>query len=407
LLRTLLLALTCAVLLAAELSTASFRHHYITRSFPGRNVGLGSSAAFDIDKDGDIDFLVYNRGDGKLYWFEQRGKDDWVQHVAGEFVKSQLGAAAFDVDRDGWVDLVIGGYWFRNPGDPRNKPFERYRYDSRIAREIHDIVFADMDGDGKQDVVVSGDGDGCFWYSIPDQPAQEADWPRTQITLNVRTDRDRIHSGFYPAGIGDLDGDGDPDVYLTDRWLENRNRGAEWSEHRIAFGRKGPWGVSARSWIVDLDGDGDNDIVVADSDGQNSGLAWLDNNGKKPPYFSARYFANRAPGTRGSFHSLRMADFDGDGDLDILAIEQEDPAIPPVGATPRWLLFENLSEGRTVRFEERVIFEGRLGGHDAMVVDVDGDGDLDIVSKIWAVWSGNANGGKAHADWMENLLKSK
>ena len=404
--RILLALCACAVLLAAELSTAAFRHHHIFNSLPGKNVGIGSSAAADFDKDGDIDFACYNRGDGKLYWFEQQPKGEWVQHAAGEFVKSQLGAAALDVDGDGWTDLLVGGYWFRNPGDPRTKPFERFQYDSRIVREIHDIVLADMDGDGKQDIVVSGDGDGCFWYSIPDKPARDGDWPRTTITLSVRTDRDRIHSGFNPGGVGDLDGDGDNDVYLTDRWVENRGQGKEWAERRVPFGRKGTWGVSGRSWIADLDGDGDNDIVVADSDGQNSGVAWLENDGRKPPNFRTHYLANRASGTRGSFHSLRMADFDGDGDLDILVIEQEDPTILPLGATPRWYIWENQTVGRNVRFEERVIFDGRLGGHDAFVVDMDGDGDLDIVSKIWSVWPGNANGGKVHADWLENLAKS-
>jgi hypothetical protein len=126
----------------AEISSALFRHHFITRELPGRNVGMGASALADFDRDGDLDFAMYNRGDGKLYWFEQRGKDDWARHEAGEFRISQLGCASLDVDRDGWMDIVIGGYWFRNTGKPRTGPFERYTYDSTIRREIHDIVTA-------------------------------------------------------------------------------------------------------------------------------------------------------------------------------------------------------------------------------------------------------------------------
>jgi hypothetical protein len=156
---------------------------------------------------------------------------------------------------------------------------------------------------------------------------------------------------------------------------------------------------------VDLDGDGDNDIVVTDSDGQNSGLAWLENNGKTPPGFIARYLGNKAPGTRGSFHSLRLADFDGDGDQDILVIEQEDPSILPLGAAPRWYIFDNLSQGGAPHFDERVILDSRLGGHDAWVGDVGGDGDIDIVSKIWRVWTGNGNNGRVHVDWLENLSR--
>jgi hypothetical protein len=157
--------------------------------------------------------------------------------------------------------------------------------------------------------------------------------------------------------------------------------------------------------IVDLDGDGDNDIVAADSDGQGSGVAWLESNGKTPPQFRVHYMANKAPGTRGSFHSLRVADFDGDGDPDILVIEQEDPTILPVGATPRWYVFENVGRRGAMRFEERVILDNRLGGHDAWVGDVDGDGDVDIVSKIWRVWPESGNGGHVHVDWLENLIR--
>jgi hypothetical protein len=52
-----------------------------------------------------------------------------------------------------------------------------------------------------------------------------------------------------------------------------------------------------------------------------------------------------------------------------------------------------------------VILDQRLGGHDAWIGDIDGDGDIDIAAKIWSVWSGNSNGGRVHVDWMENLTQ--
>jgi hypothetical protein len=388
-----------------DISSAMFRHHSIAREMPGKNIGFGSSALADFDKDGDLDFAAYNRGDGILYWFEQRAKDNWVRRPAGKFEIAQLGCVALDVDRDGWTDIVIGGYWFRNPGDPRSREFPRYTYDSTIMREIHDLVVADMNGDGRDDIVALGDGDGCFWYAIPNEPARNSDWPRTLITFAVRDDRVDIHAGINPNGVGDLDGDGDRDVMATDRWYENTASGRRWIEHRLLFGKIGPWGLSSRSWITDLDRDGDNDVVVVDCDGQNSGLAWIENRDGKMRSHSVHWLANRAPGTRGSYHSLRLADFDKDGDEDILVVEQEDPQILPQGATPRWFVWENQSTGPEIRFTEQVILDGRLGGHDVLVGDVDGDGDLDIASKIWSVWEGNANGGKVHVDWLENLIR--
>ena len=41
----------------------------------------------------------------------------------------------------------------------------------------------------------------------------------------------------------------------------------------------------------------------------------------------------------------------------------------------------------------------------SLTADVDGDGDLDILSKIWNVWSENANGGTEHVDVLENTLR--
>jgi hypothetical protein len=392
-------AALCAAAALADIGASSFRHRFIADDLPG-NVGLGASVLADLDRDGDLDFAVVNRGDKQFYWFEQVSRSEWKRHLIGELPLAQLGGTAMDVDGDGWIDLVVGGYWFRNSGKPKETGFTRFQYDSRIRTEIHDIVTADMDGDGRPDIVAMGDREGCFWYSRPKDPLQNADWLRMTITLDVLDDRVDIHSGFYPAGVGDLDQDGDADVFLADRWMENNGDGTKWTARRVHFGRRGPWGFSARSVIVDLDGDGDNDIVVTDSDGQNSGLAWLENNGRTPPSFTTRYIANLAPGTRGSFHALRVADFDGDGDPDIFTAEQEDPSILPVGAGPRWFIFENLGGGR---FEERVILDRNLGGHDAWVGDVDGDGDIDIVSKIWRVWPGNGNRGRVHIDWLENL----
>ena len=352
-----LLIALCPAVVRAEITAASFRHHFIAREMPGTNVGAGASALADLDRDGDLDFAVLNRGDKIFYWFEQKSRSEWARHTIGEVPIAQLGCVPVDVDGDGWTDLAIGGYWFRNTGKPATDGFQRFRYDGAIRSEIHDIVAADIDRDGRLDLVAMGDQEGCFWYTIPKDPARDSEWPKVQITADVLNDRVDIHSGFYPAGIGDLDGDGDPDVFLADRWMENRSGGKEWTPHRVFFGKRGPWGFSTRSVILDLDGDGDNDIIAADSDGQNSAVAWLENNGRKPPQFTTRYLANRAPGTRGSFHSLRVADFDGDGDADILVVEQEDPSILPQGAAPRWYVFENVSRPGAIRFEERVILD--------------------------------------------------
>ncbi len=398
--------LTIHLALRAQTKEGMFRHHYISRDLPGdAKWGYGNPALADFDKDGDLDFTVSIR-DGNIYWFEYRGPEDWVQHILGTLPGGCLGSVSMDVDRDGWMDLVIGGVWFRNTGNPRVKRFERFVYDSSVDKynAVHDIVAADIDGDGKNDIVTMGEREGCNWYSIPDNPARDADWQKAEITMSVLVSQDQIHAGFFPGGVGDLDGDGDADVVLPDRWYQNKNAGREWVKHFLPFGKRGLYGISSRSVIIDIDNDGDNDIVMTDTDQDGSMVAVLESNGKTPPYFTRRHLLLKAPGIRGSLHSLQVADFDNDGDMDILTGEQEDPDIFPIGATPRCYIFENV-DGTGKKFEERVIVDSRLGFHDILIGDVDGDGDIDFCSKIWNRWLENANGGLEHVDYYENLHK--
>jgi hypothetical protein len=397
-----LLFAAAALSAAATAEAPRFRHHFIAQTMPDeKSPGLGSSVLADFDKDGDLDFAVLVRN-GPLLLFENRGREAWAQHTIGEAAVVQLGSTALDVDRDGWIDIVIGGYWYRNPGKPAGAPFARYSYDSRIRTEIHDIAAADVNGDGRTDLIVLGDREGCFWYDIPKEPARDGDWPRTLITDAVLNDKDDIHGGLAPNGVGDLDGDGDPDVFLTDRWMRNDGQGARWTAQPVKFGKRGPWGLSSRAWIIDLDRDGDNDIVVMGSDQKESDAGWLENRDGEFRFHALPITAE--PRGRGSFHSLAVADFDGDGDPDIATAEQEDPSILPPGATPRFFLWINL-DGKGRRWQEHVILDAKTGGHDLKSGDIDGDGDIDIASKIWRRWPESGNEGRPHVDWLENLSK--
>ena len=84
------------------------------------------------------------------------------------------------------------------------------------AAGAHDILVADIDRDGKPDVVMMGDErtklNSLCWYSIPADPRQP--WTRHLIGPPV-------HGAITPAGVADLDGDGDLDVIRADTWFEN------------------------------------------------------------------------------------------------------------------------------------------------------------------------------------------
>ncbi len=385
----------------SQIDSNMFEHHFVVRDLPGAaDWGYGCPAMADFDKDGDLDYAF--SGSEGYYWFENQDEESWLMHKIGTMDIRQLGATTFDVDNDGWTDIIIGGFWFRNTVKSDPEMFEKYEFDDRIKSNIHDLVMSDIDDDGASELVLMGEREGVAWYEIPVDPKQDVNWVKAIITNDPLVKNDHIHSGFFPNGINDLDGDGDMDIVLPDRWLENRDRGKNWFKHQLPFGKRGPFGLSARSWIIDIDKDGDNDIVMTDSDQQASRAAWLENHGDFPATFTAHFLPMTAPGIRGSFHTLFVGDFDNDGDDDILTCDQEDDTLPPEGAFPRWYIWENVSTDINIKFIERVIVNNKLGGHDALVGDIDGDGDLDIYSKVWNLWQGSANDGTEHGDFFEN-----
>jgi hypothetical protein len=162
-----------------------------------------------------------------------------------------------------------------------------------------------------------------------------------------------------------------------------------------------PFAVNAtRTRPVDLNRDGRLDVVITDNENADPRIGWLEAPvDPKDGMWTLHELKKEGQSVRGAFHSLHVGDFDGDGDADIFSVEMEHIA---GDAPPRWFIWEN-ADGRGGDFRERVILDANLGGHEAVAGDVDGDGDLDISSKLWQPKRTNANGGRNHVDFLENL----
>lgn len=366
-----------------------FKHHAGDREIGGD--AMGQTALVDLDRDGDLDFITGQRA-GPILWYEYQSADRWIKHTLGEDSPSDVGGAALDVDQDGWVDFVAGGVWYRNPGNPREAGFARHTFDQNL-NAVHDLIVGDLDGDGRPDVVTMSDRNDLRWYAIPGHPAKP--WQATRIG-------NPVHAGI---SIGDLDADGDLDLVRSNVWLENRDHGQQWTEHKMTE----PWGSDSQPWEInatqtrtaDINRDGRLDVVITDGENRDARIAWLEAPADpKTGRWITHYLPKGDRAARGAYHSLAVDDFDGDGDPDIFTVEMEAVA---GDRPPRWFVWEN-SDGQGT-FVERVILDANLGGHEAVVGDVDGDGDPDICSKLWRAARGNANSGKNHFDYLENLTR--
>lgn len=328
---------------------------------------LGQTALVDIDQDGDLDWVVGQSG--TLSWFEYRGPDDWLRHDLGQGARTDVGGTAFDVDGDGWVDVVTGTGWYRNPRNPRRRAFTFF---PTGAISSHDNVAADIDGDGRLDVVAcSNDRQHVrlAWYSIPADPRK----PWTEHVIG-----EGIHGGVDPAGVGDLDGDGDADVVRGDVWFENLDgKGTRWQSHATLVpdggSRVGPFGLCLKTWLIDLDQDGDLDVIQAEADFPDCRVFWFENLGRAASW---RFHLISRDSTGQDFHSLAVADFDNDGDPDVFS--GGGPLSQRLHASFIW---ENL-DGKGGAWREHLLLSGERC-HEARAADVDGDGDIDICTKPW------------------------
>jgi hypothetical protein len=325
---------------------------------------LGQSSLADLDRDGDLDFIV-GSSVGTIWWFEYAGNNQWNKHVLGQHVLTDKGGLTLDVDGDGWIDQLSGGAWYKNTGNPRQEIFSRFENGAVYA---YDNIAGDINGDGKPELIALSEQEGLFWYLIPADPTKK--WKKTPIGEGVS-------GGIWPNGLADLDNDKDLDIVRSNVWYENEEgNGSRWTVHRtISFVQStGKFANSSRVLMMDFDKDGDMDIVQAESNIANGKIAWHANkDGKGINWFTHKIDFE----TNQDLHSLVVADFDNDGDPDVFS------GAGPMTAdlTKRCFIWEN-TDGMGDQWTRHEILTD-IECTDAVAGDIDGDGDIDICSKPW------------------------
>jgi hypothetical protein len=342
---------------------------------PFEGVDRSSIAFSDVDGDGDEDVLITgNKGSldpiAKLYTND--GAGNFTEMTGTPFEGIWAGSVAFsDVDGDGDDDVFItgGGSSFEaisklyiNDGlgnftERTGTPFDGVSINNSIA-------FSDVDSDGDSDVLITGKASGLYIAKLYINDGLG------NFILMIGTP----FEGVWASSIAfsDIDGDGDEDVLIT---------GYNGSDERISklyindglgnfTERTGTpfYGVDFSSIAFsDVDSDGDEDVLIT---GRNSSFEQIS---KLYTNDGLGNFTERTgtPFESVYFSSIAFSDVDGDGDQDVLITGQNssDVQISKLYTNDG---LGNFTEMAGTPFDE--VYASSIA-----FSDVDGDGDEDVL----------------------------
>ncbi|MCP4106500.1 MAG: hypothetical protein GY749_13365 [Desulfobacteraceae bacterium] len=324
----------------------------------GIDMGTSNSAVLgDFDGDGDLDVFLANNGANKVWFNNGSGIFTDSGQSLGFVNADSLSADAGDIDNDGYLDIFVANYDHSNTvllnnGAGRfvmsgqvtqnydsiwvalsdidndrdldafvvnleesdrlwlNNGFGHFDFGAQymgIAHEATCVVLADADGDNDPDVFKAN-------FDGPDK-----------IMINHRgvftnSNQDIGNSDSRHLAVGDLNGDGHPDIFIAkpsdanEVWLNN-GKGI----FTDSFQRLGKYSDSYRVALDDIDGDGDLDAFVLNKTRPDA--VWM-NNGLGYFHLGQELTASSTNHDTGT---VLLGDLDGDGDPDAFLANNGQP----------------------------------------------------------------------------------
>ncbi len=282
------------------------------------------------------------------------------------------GAVAWDVNGDGNEELIVARHLSKHPKDWDESGFKEFQivwYERvpgqghwvqheigtvpALGADMHDMVRFDEPKSGVHGIVVSSGRSALYLFEKPVDP--KLPWKRYDIVKLP----DPPQSGMR---VADINGDGRPDIVTGMYWLEcpGDPRTGEWKAHRFGDwdAQIKPWGSMNKHGIADFDGDGQLEIVVdeAENEGSRVGLYKRDPNNPNGLWKWTLIDTDLyCP------HTLEVTDINGDGRPDFVIGEMDGGGWEfPFTTKPRLIAYLNQGSGK---FQKVVLAEG-LGTHE-------------------------------------------
>ena len=276
----------------------------------------------DLDNDGDIDYVA----NGGWVYFNP-GKDRIRDLTAWKrmtlFDHERRVPTVADVDGDGLNDLIVGAQeWYRQPKTKKHDAASWTRYTIGKNRWPMNCILSDMNADGHPDMVVPDRGVEICWYQNPGRSAATGPWQRNQL---------HDHTEPMFVCVSDLNGDGRLDCAITGGSKGKHARklivllrthddsSPEYTEILLDQ----PSGNFPKGIAAfDLDGNPENrELLIIPKQGDLWMASFKGSAFKRENWKTSPI---RMPGaeTRKKMDNAWIHDLDGDGDLDVLTTEE-------------------------------------------------------------------------------------